>query len=449
MKPVRIIVLLFIMGMASLPASRAQQVWDPDQCIYYAWDNNLSVRNQELGVEITKNNYLQANYDLMPSISAQTYLNQYFGRSIDPNTNAYVDYSFFNNSFGIYSAIDIFAGFMKLNTRAMEKQNFYAEKNRVQQVKNEVAFNIINGYFDVLLKEGLSSIAQENFQLSRDQLDYTTKLVKVGRKAGTDLLEIEANLAADSFLLVQSAHILEQAFLDLKYQMNYPLENKLDIDTVVFSVFSNTMDTLSMDELFAIASEALPDLKLADNELQAARKAVSIRKGAFSPSIGFYAGWNTAYSETDRNATNSIIPFQDQFSNNSNEYLSLGIQIPIFSKLSRFTSLSKSRLEYQQAKVAYDDQANMLLMGIEKSLTDWRSARAEYKSSLKQLAHSQKAFEAAEKKLENGLINIIEFYIQKNKVFRAKTEVLRTGLQVLLKERYIRFLMTGSLLEGT
>jgi len=85
-------------------------------------------------------------------------------------------------------------------------------------------------------------------------------------------------------------------------------------------------------------------------------------------------------------------------------------------------------------------------MGVEKSLTEWRSARAEYESSLSQLAKSKKAYDAAEKKLEKGLINIIEFYIQKNKWFRAKTEVLRTGLQVLLKERYIRFLMTGSLL---
>jgi outer membrane protein TolC len=89
------------------------------------------------------------------------------------------------------------------------------------------------------------------------------------------------------------------------------------------------------------------------------------------------------------------------------------------------------------------------MMAVEKSLSDWRSARAEYESSLSQLSKSRKAYEAAEKKLDKGLINIIEFYIQKNKWVRAKTEVLRTGLQVLLKERYIRFLMTGSLLTGT
>jgi len=424
-----------------------QSIWTLDRCIEYAWDNNLSVHTQELGVRIQKTDYLQANNNLLPSFSAESYLNQYYGRSIDPSTNTYIDVQFLNNSYGIYTAVDIFSGFMKINTIAMERFNYQAEKNKLQQLKNDVAFSIINGYFDVLLKEGLSSIAMENFQLSRDQLDYTTKLVKVGRKAGTDLLEIEANLASDSFLLVQAHHLLEQASLDLKYQMNYPLGDSLDIDTVIFSLLSDTMDTLTMNELFGLASGMLPNMKMAENQLIAAKKAVNISQGSFSPRIGFYAGWNSAYATTLKDDNDNIIPFSDQLSNNGSEYLSLGIEIPLFTRLSKYTALSKSKLKYQQAKVQYDDEAHKLLMGVEKSLTDWRSARAEYTSAQKQLIHSEKAFEAAGKKLDKGLINIIEFYIQKNKVFRAKTEVLRTGLQVLLKERYIRFLMTGSLLS--
>jgi outer membrane protein TolC len=88
-----------------------------------------------------------------------------------------------------------------------------------------------------------------------------------------------------------------------------------------------------------------------------------------------------------------------------------------------------------------------MMMNVKKSLTEWYSARAEYESSLSQLLKNRKAFDSAEKKLKNGLISIIEYDIQKNKLFKAKTEVLRTGLQLMLKERYIRFLMTGSLLS--
>lgn len=437
-------ILLFAGLSMNLPG---QSAWDLDRCIGYAWDHNLSVHTQELGLRIQKNDYLQANNNLLPSLSAQSYLNQYYGRSIDPSTNTYVDVQFLNNTYGISTTVDIFSGFMKLNTIAMEKFNYQAEKNRLQQVKNEVAFSVINSYFDVLLKEGLSMIAKENFQLSRDQLDYSTRLVEVGRKAGTDLLEIEANLAADSFLLVQAHHLLEQASLDLKYQMNYPIGDSLDIDTVLITLLADTMDTLTMNELFGLASEMLPNLKMAENQLIAARKAVNVSQGAFSPRIGFFAGWNSTYATTLKDDNNNIIPFPDQISNNGSEYLTLGIEIPIFTKFSKYTSLSKSKLRYQQAKVQYDDETHKLQMGVERSLTDWRSARAEYTSAQKQLIQSEKAFEAANKKLEKGLINVIEYYIQKNKVFRAKTEVLRTGLQVLLKERYIRFLMTGSLLS--
>jgi len=448
MKLFRIILLLLPLALSNREHLIAQKVWTLDQCINYAWDNNFSVHNQELGVDIRKSDYRQARNDLLPNLSFQTSYNQYFGRSIDPTTNSYIDVKFFNNAYGLSTAVDLFNGFMKINTLSMQRLNFEAEKNRLQQIRNEVAFTVINSYFDVLLQQGLSAIALENFQLSRDQLDYTMEFVRLGRKPGTDLLETEANLASDSSLLVQSYNLLDQATLGLKYQMNYPLTDSLTIDTLVPSIFKGSVDTLSMEKLFKVASSALPDITYARNNLLAAKKAVQVSKGAFSPRLGFYAGWSSQYMETNRDSLNRIINFSDQIKNNANEYLSLGLEIPLFSKFSKYTSLSKSKLKYEQAKVQYDDISYKLMMGVEKSLTEWRAARAEYESSLSQLAKSLKAYEAAEKKLDKGLISIIDFEIQKNKWIRAKTEVLRTGLQVLLKERYIRFLMTGTLLSG-
>ncbi len=446
MKKIGIIGLFIFLTFISSEIAFSQAIWTLDQCIKYAWENNFSIQNQDLGVKIREADYRQSKYDILPSLNAQSSFNQYFGRSIDPSSNNYVDVKFFYNSYGAYSSVDIFNGFVKLNTIGMQRYNLLAEKNKLQQVKNQIAFTVINSYFDVLLKNGLFTIAKENFQLSRTQLDYTIKFVEVGRKPETDVLETEANLAADSFLLVQSNNMMEQAFLDLKYQMNLPLEKSLNIDTLIISIFSGTLDSLTTNELFRKASITLPELDIAKNQLMAAKKAVQISKGAFSPYISLSAGWNSQYTETNRDLNDRIIPFSDQMSNNSNEFIAFGIGIPIFSKFSKYTQLKKSKLQYQQAKLQYDDETYKLMMSVNKSLTDWKAARAEYESSLKQLQQNQKAYEAAEKKLDKGLINIIEFSVQKNKWFRAKTETLRTGLQVLLKERYIRFLMTGSLI---
>lgn len=449
MKWFRIFLLIFPLVINCYESGHAQKSWTLDQCITYAWNNNFSIHNQELEVKIIKTDYRQTINDLYPNLNFQTSYDKYFGRSIDPKTNSYIDVKFFNNSYGLSTSVDLFNGFMKLNTISLQRLNFEAEKNKLQQVRNEVAFTVINNYFDVLLQQGLSLIVLENFRLSRNQLDFTTKFVESGRKPGTDLLEAEANLAADSFLLVQSYNLLEQAFMKLKYQMNFPVGNNLIIDTLVLSIFSGPIDTLSMNALYEVAATALPDMAYARNNLLAAKKAVQVSNGSFSPRLVFSAGWNSQYMETNSDSLGNIIPFSDQISNNSNEYLSLGLEIPLFSRFSKLTSLSKSKLKYQQAKVQYDDISYKLKMEVEKSLTEWRAARAEYESSLSQLSKSLNAYKAAEKKLDKGIINIIEFHIQKNKWFRAKTEVLRTGLQVLLKERYIRFLMTGSLLSGT
>jgi len=445
MKWQRFIILTFLLASVFPHCLFAQKAWSLDQCINYALDNNFSIQRQELGVNIQKSDFRQAGYELLPSISAESSLNQYFGRSIDPTTNNYVNVQFLSNGYGIYSSIDLFNGFVKLNTLNMQKHNLMAEKSKLQQVRNQVAFNVMNGYFNVLLKQGLYDIVKANFQLSREQMRSSRKFVEVGRKPGTDLLESEAVVAADSFLLVQANHMLEQACLDLKYQMNFPVANPLEIDSILLSVYTGQPDTLTAQNLFQLASEALPELKIADNQVNAAKKAVNISQGAFSPRVGFYSGWNTQYMETNRDENDKIIPFSDQVSNNASSYLSLGIEIPLFSKFSKHTLLSKSKMQYQQSRLQYDDVKYKLMMEVEKSLMEWRSARTEYESSIKQQAKSFNAFQAAEKKLQNGLIGIIEFYIQKNNWKNAETEVLRTGLQLLLKERYLRFMMTGSL----
>jgi outer membrane protein TolC len=440
--------VLFLVFFACYAGSLfSQKMMTLDQCIYYAWDNNFTIRNQNLDVGIRKADYRQARNNILPNLSFQSSFNENYGRSINPSTNTYIGIQYFNSGYSLSSSVDLFAGFMKVNTLEMQKFNYLAEKNHLQQLRNELAFTIIDNYFNVLLQTGLAAIALENYKLSHDQLEGTMKFVEVGRKPGTDLLETEANVAADSSLLVQSHHLLEQAVLVLKSNMNFPVPDSLVIDTIVPSILSGMMDTLSMNKIYQMASEVLPDLAVYKNKMLAAKKAMQVSKGNFSPNLGFYASWSSQYAETNKDTDNHILPFSDQFTNNSYEYLSLNLSIPLFTRFSNMTSLSKSKLQYQQAKNQYEEVNYNLKMTTEKSLTDWRAAMGEYKSSLHQLNKSYNAYLAAEKKLEKGLINIIEFDIQKNKWVTAKTELLRIGLQVMLKERYLRFLMTGSLLN--
>lgn len=53
----------------------------------------------------------------------------------------------------------------------------------------------------------------------------------------------------------------------------------------------------------------------------------------------------------------------------------------------------------------------------------------------------QEACAVANKKLEQGLISIIEFYTAKNQLAQAEADLMRTLLQLKIKDTTIRYYM--------
>ena len=101
--------------------SCAQKMMTLDECINYAWVNNFAILNENLDVGIRKADYRQALNNLLPDLGFQSSLSQNFGRSIDPTTNSYINVQYFNSGFGLSTSLDLFAGFMKINSAEMQK----------------------------------------------------------------------------------------------------------------------------------------------------------------------------------------------------------------------------------------------------------------------------------------------------------------------------------------
>ena len=72
-------------------------------------------------------------------------------------------------------------------------------------------------------------------------------------------------------------------------------------------------------------------------------------------------------------------------------------------------------------------------------LTDLEALYKEYNQFVKRSEVDYLAFKAAEKKLEQGLINVIEFYIAKNRLANTNSDILRSKLQWEIKMKTIEF----------
>ena len=173
--------------------------------------------------------------------------------------------------------------------------------------------------------------------------------------------------------------------------------------------------------------------------LKATEKGLSISRSRLYPSIFARGSMNTGYSETNRSENGEIIDFGDQFKNNRSQYFGASLNIPVFSKWAFRSDIKKAKLDIDYAKIVLEDERQKLFFEMANDLTDLEALYQEYNQYEKRSEVDDLAYKAAEKKFEQGLINVIEFYIAKNRLATTSSQVLRARLQWEIKMKTIEF----------
>jgi outer membrane protein len=113
--------------------------------------------------------------------------------------------------------------------------------------------------------------------------------------------------------------------------------------------------------------------------------------------------------------------------------------IPIFTKWANRSDIKKTKLEIEQAKTNLEDERQKLFFEMVNDLTALRAQYKEYKQYEKRAEVDKLAFRAAEKKFDQGLIDVIDFYIAKNRLAETESNVLRSRTQWEIKMKTLQF----------
>jgi outer membrane protein len=263
----------------------------------------------------------------------------------------------------------------------------------------------------------------------------------VGISAKTDILEIEARLADEELLVIRTTNNLNASLLELKRAMNYPVDQELklqdlnDISYVSSAVFENA------DSVYSMAVKHLPGVEAKQQELKAVEKNLAISRGQLSPSVALFGGYYTGFYETRTDEQGNPISFREQFSNNASQSVGINLSIPIFTRWRSRSEIKLGKLDLEAKKVELQNYKNQLYYEIESYCQDLSATSSEYLQAKKQTESNELAFEVAQKKKEQGLTNILDFYTSKNLLSNAQGELLRTKLQYIIKRKTIDFYM--------
>jgi outer membrane protein len=416
----------------------AQERWTLNDCINYALKNNLQLQDAGMSADLAALGYNQSKWNMLPAIGAGSDAGKNFGRSVDPATNTYVNTAFFNNSYYLGASVDLFKGFMAQNQvryRAYKKE---ATQNNRLNVADDVAFSVMNNFFNLIYYEELLNIANDQKALSELNVKKIQILISTGLKSQSDLLEVKANYEKEELFCIQTSNNIATARIGLKKAMNLPPEQLLELIVPATETLSSDITT-DIRELYVQHTSWSPYIRSFEQEWMASQKNVSISKGGFSPSIRLQATYNTGFYETNKDANNQVITFRDQINYNQRQFLGATLSIPVFSRNNVRFGVQSAKIEEAQALTRLNQARQSLLYEMERNYNELAASEKEFQQAEKQKEADQLAFQAAQRKFEQGMISAIELNTTKNRLANSSAQVLHAKLLFEVKKRVLEF----------
>ncbi|RLD90259.1 MAG: hypothetical protein DRJ09_04770 [Bacteroidetes bacterium] len=437
------VVLAIVMVSATVSA---QKLWSLEDCITYAFDNNLQIKQSELSVETANNEYLQRKLNLIPSLNASSSYNFGWGRSVDMATYKYTDNNTQQSYFGVSSDVTLFNGLQQLNSIRQKEFDYLAQKYNYEKIRNDMSLNIASAYLQILFNIELVSNAERQVEITNQQIERTKKQVDAGTVAKGNLLDVESQGATEQATLVNYKNRLMLAYLDLKQLLDLKGSDQFDIEKPELEVNLDASEVVSPDLIYRKAVNIMPEIKGAESQLGSAEKSLSISKGARYPRLTMSGGYNTNYSDQIPKSNNpldpdfnQIKPFPDQLRDNRNITMGFRLAIPVFNGFQVSTQIKQSKIYYENANLNLQLEKNRLRKNIEQAYADALAAYQTYVAKQKSLAALSESFKYSQEKFNVGMINATDYNVAKIQLSNAESDLVSAKYDYIFKTRILNF----------
>ncbi|QBN18823.1 TolC family protein [Flavobacterium nackdongense] len=418
--------------------------WTLEECVKYAIDNNISIKNTELDTKTADIDKKGAIGNFIPSLNSNANHSWNIGLNQDPTTGLLRNQTTQYSSFGAGVGFDIYKGMQNQNTLRRANLSILAAKYQLTKMQEDVALNVANAFLQVLFNKENLKVQQEQKANNEKQLARSEELVKAGSVPRGDLLDIKATVASDNQRVINA----ENALLISKLSLAQLLQLKEFYD------FDVTDDTNVKDEnnilaqtplaIYDKAKELRTELKIAKTNLEIAQKNVAIAKGGFQPTLQGYYNINTriSYANTfdfQTQTSKPADPFSQQFTDNKGQAFGAQLQIPIFNGWAAKNNVERSKVNLEKSKIAVEQEELALQRNVYTAFTDAKGGLNAYESAIISAEAREEAYKYAKERYAVGMMNSFDFNQSQTLYTVAQSEVLRTKYDYIFKIKILEF----------
>jgi outer membrane protein len=420
-----------------------QKEWGLENCVSFALENNLGLKNQNLTVSMLNNSHMMAKYSRLPGVSANTRFQNQFGQTFNEARLSFVDESRSSFSGSVSANAQLFNGFRYKHD--IQKTNYDVEAARadLEVQANDLALNIVNNYLQILYNREQLNAAKIQLEVTNKQIERTEALVSAGSSAKGDVLELIAQSADEKAQITNYMNQERQARINLKQAMNYAGDSISVVNPQNINVDSLYLQLPPINDVYLSALEHLPDLKAAQARIKSSIESIDIAKSEYYPKLDVGASLSTAYDNLfpDPEDPASSYTFFEQAGDFRTATAYVSLSIPIFNKFQVKYNVQNAQINYEMAQTDELIIQQNIYKTIELAHSDAQSAHRSYAAAKESLTASEESFRYAEQRFNAGLINSVDYNLAKSNLSKAEVALLNARYELIFKIKILDFYM--------
>lgn len=432
-------ILIINSGTVHAQFSDTIKKWSIQDCFQYAAVHNIQINTLRLNQQATQQDLAAAKGVKIPSLSASV------GNTFNnANNNAYgngdlVNQLTSNGTYSLNSSIILWNDHYISNNILQQNLITQSAGLSVQETQNNITLSITQAYLTILL-------AKENEKYITDLVNTTAATVQQGQMlydagsiAKTGLLQLQAQLASDQYLLVQTQNAIRQDVLTLKQILQLPADTPFDIETPG-SIESST-EIPPLQTVQQAALNDFPEIKIGKIGVDIASLEIAKAKAAFKPILKATGALGSGYYDV---ITNNVSPKTNYFTQTGNNFyqtIGLGLSVPIFSNRLNKTNLEKTNIAYKQANLNLQNNQLLLSQAVEQAYLSATNAKYAYDAANKQLLSATESYRIVNEQIKLGAINTYDLLQQRNQYVQAVQAYTQAKYAAVLQQKIYEFYM--------
>ncbi len=463
------LVLILLLLLAAAP-SFAQKQWTLRECVVHAMENNISIKQSELDVELADIGKLDAIGNFLPSLNGQASNSWNTGLTQNVVTGVLETQTARNSSYFVGLGVDLFKGLENIRRNQRAKINKLAAQYSLDKMKDDISLFVANAYLQVLLNKANLEVIKAQNQVTLEQLQRTNDLVDAGVLPRGDLLEIKATDASEKQNIIISENAVQISLISLAQLLQIEDYENFDIAEEDFTIIDEGIASKAIAEILNSAKENRSEIKIAEQNVALAEKDLQIARSAYYPSLSAFINYNTRESDLPSGFTQTLnendpfsisdepigivgstgenvfgispnliisevppLPFIEQLYLNDGISYGFQLQVPIFNGFGVRNNVKRNKVNLKRQEFLLEQAKLDLESNVYQAYVDAKGALKAYESAQVALESQELAYQYAKDRYDVGLTNAFDFSQSKLRYDNARIELNRSKYDYIFK----------------